>query len=178
MATAAPEKKNETEKKNDKVEKPKASKYKFKLLFGMYVSTEYKIVTNPETGEKTRKPENTIYQADPKKGVFPIINTDIDLESYNGKHRHMKKFEKIIGSATQTIVDPTVRLEGESIHAYLTRMEDMVKSAKAKTEEMMKGLDKLTQEELVSLAAQEEVDISTCQTVGDVRKVLREALTS
>lgn len=171
-----------TEKKVTATEVPqqktKPTKYRFKLLFGMYVTTEYETKVDPESNVKVRIPRNTIYQAEPKKGVHPVIDTDIDLTQYNGQHAHMKKFEKIIGSATQTITDPTLRLEGESINAYLRRMDDMVKTARNKTEEMMKGLDKMTQEELISLATQEEIDVSACKTVGDVRQVLREGLTS
>lgn len=156
----------------------KTKRYKFRLLRGQYVSTEWKIVTDPETGLRNRVPVNTTYQADPRKGVFPIIETDEDLEEYNGQYAHMKKFERIIGSATQTVTDPTQRLEGESLNAYLRRMEDLAKGVRARVETTLKSLDRLTQEELVALAAQEEIDLSSCKSLEEVRKTIRDALQS
>lgn len=168
--------KKKSESKSDN--KAKAKKYRFKLLRGQYISTVYEYVTDPDTQVKQRVAKHTTYQADPKKSVFPVIDTDINLEVYNGEHSGMKKFERIHGSATQTVSDPTKRLEGETLNAYNRRMEDLQKKINSDREQVILNLDKMTQDQLVELAKQEEIDISACKTVGDLRNTIRDSLFS
>lgn len=158
MSTATLEKPSET-----KVHPTGAKKYKFKLLCGQYVHTEH-VMEEDGLGNKTRRDVNTIYQADRKRGVFPIIETDINLEDCNGRATNMKKFERIHGESPVTITDPTVRLPGETIHAYLARMSDLGKTMKERVTAILKSLDGMDQLQLAKLAEQEEIDITSAKT--------------
>jgi hypothetical protein len=155
-------------------------KYKFRLLVGMHVETEWIESVDPDTGRKTREPVNTIYQADKQKGHFPTIETDTDLEAiFNTDDPKLgKKYQRIHGSAVEVITDPTKRLAGETVHAYFQRMDDLTKQMKGKIETTLRELDKMTQDDLVALAITEEIDLSSCATIDEVRKTIRDALTS
>jgi hypothetical protein len=153
-------------------------KYRFKLLKGQYVSS--RVIKRKIDGVDVQEIENTPYQADPRKGFFPIIETDIDLEVFNGPAPNMKKFERVLvdGPVQPVIENPLDRLPGETVHAYLTRINDLSAKIKEQTAQIIKALDTATPDQLVELAAQEEIDISMCKNPDDMRKVIRNALKS
>lgn len=148
-------------------------KYLFRMAEGMYVDYNGAKTADNRDGRR-------IFQCDRAKGVHPIIGTDQDLNKFNGKHTGMKKkFDRINRDNPDVVVktlDPTERHPGETVSAYLARMNDVKAALQKQTETMLRAVDSLTLEQVQEFAAAEEIDLKGAKTVEEARKLFKAAL--
>lgn len=157
--------------------------YKVRLLRGRHADREGKWDPDEENksfapGDPKRNGRNSVrvFQANRAKGVMPEFETVTDLTgpAYNPPG-YPPKFELVQGQ-TQVQVDSAQRRSGESLAAYIQRMNEMMAAEKSRSEQNLKGLDSMSMDKLRELAEAEEIDYTECRTVEDFRKTIRAAL--
>lgn len=167
-----------------KLTNPEAARkrFKFKLLRGAHFDKKGEGYIPPNPNGKTPAEKAGVkgaprkFQANTKTGEFPIIETDEDLaKEFNGPHPKMKKFDPL--HKVETVeVDPKVRRPGETVAAYIGRINQFVIEAQACAANMVKGLDTMNKEQLQEFADDNEIDLSGTKNVDEMRKVIKSVL--
>lgn len=167
-----------------KLTNPEAARkrFKFKLLRGAHFDKKGEGYIPPNPNGKTPAEKAGVkgaarkFQANTKTGEFPIIETDEDLaKEFNGPHPKMKKFDPL--HKVETVeVDPTKRRAGETISAYMARLNDFVVKAQTDSANIIKGVDAMNKEQLQEFADDNEIDLSGTKNVDEMKKAIKSVL--
>lgn len=133
-------------------------KYKFRLLRGAHAE---KVGAQPDG-----RPIHRMYQADVKKGVYPIVETDHNLAAFNMSDAP-PKFEALTG-VDVPLADPTVRQPGETLMVYLRRMNELSASLEREAANARNQLESMNLEQLLSFVAENGIEVDV---EGDVEIV-------
>lgn len=139
---------------------------KFRLLRGSCRigkgenARDYKVTINPVT----------------KQRITPVIETDKDLGKLFNCPGFAPKFAEEGKEVEPVVLDPTVRQPGETLQAFLTRLQDLQDSVKSTIDVAIKQVDGYSKEELEDFAEENEVDLKGAKTVEQMRTILKNAL--
>lgn len=141
-------------------------KFTFRLMFGNYTEGRgadqktYQVYKDPVT----------------KLPVHQLIETDKDLHALFDQEGFPAKFQPVEGIPEPVYVNPTERQPGESIQAYMSRLNELQATIKAQLEERLKEVDKMSKEQLETFAENEEIDLKNAKTVEQMRVAVKTAL--
>lgn len=169
------------------MEKPKTAKppkkIRFRLLRARHIETEYE---HDEKGNivldkngKWKKIGTTPYQVvrDPvtKRPQQPVFESYHELDKKFNAPGYPPKFERV-GEPERIVINPVERQPGETLQAYIIRLGEFAEQAKALSEDSIKRIDAMDKDQLAELAAQEEIDISKCKDVINIKATIKAAL--
>lgn len=163
MATATMEKpKTKAVGKKD-TDKPQ----RYRLLRGRHIQKEkgVSVAYQVERDKVTKAP------------ICPVLESDKDLCKLFNAPGKAPKFEKV-GDTQIEITDPMTRLPGETIQAYMSRLAELQTQIKEQLESRLLELDNMDKEALEEFAQNEEIDLGDAKSLKDIRKVIRNALTT
>lgn len=144
--------------------------YRVRLLRGRHIDRQGPA---DESGRRTLR----TFQANVRTGTFPEFETVNDLagDKAHSPTGFPRKFENVHTVQREPPIDPTKRQPGETVTAYLGRLNDIAAAARTQTEQTVKALDTMGMPQLQEFAETEEIDISTAKNVEEVRKIIRSA---
>lgn len=157
----------------------------YRLLRGRHCDRQGPPTTRAVAGATVPIGGKRTYQADIRAGVFPEFESVVDLTGPAYCPPGFRpKYELVKGDAPRIVhVDPTKRLPGETTQAYLARVNALISSLKGATEstaraveQKRKGVDTMTEDELIEFAGEEEIDLGDARTLTEMRKAVKAAL--
>lgn len=156
--------------------------YRFVLLRGRHVDRQG--TWDPTAENKNFPPDHEkrygrysirVFQFN-KQSKEPIefeTITDLSEPAYNPPG-YPPRFRRADKPATETVyVDPMQRRPGETVAAYVIRVRELAAGLIAAAEGESAGLNKMGLDELVSFAADNEIDLGSAKTLEQVRNAIR-----
>lgn len=147
--------------------------YRVQLLRGRHIDRQGPLQKDTVNDKEVIRPSLRVFQASrdpnvPEKDRNPVFETVTLLNDD-------MKF-KILNEPAPAPVDQTARRPGETLQAYLTRMSELMSTAKSRGEDQLKALDTMSLEQIREWAEAEEIDLKNPKTVEEARKNARAAL--
>lgn len=146
-------------------------KYKFQLMAGRHVDSE----GDEAAGEPMKRAFQAIPPRQGKDGVYPIINTDVDLSVFNGPHPSHLKFKKVEGGSSE-LSDPLKRIPGETVMAFRARLTQLAEAAARADVEVVATVRKMDETQLREFADTEGISIADMEDVEQIRGTIMAAL--
>lgn len=145
-----------------------SKKYKFRLLSSAHFDKEG---PNGPDGN----PTDRTFQVDRKKGIFPIIETKVNLSEMFDQPGYPPKFEPL-HEEQKPQVDPQIRQPGETVAVYLGRLNEMTAAIRQRAEAAVKSIDSMSLEDMRTFADDEGIDLKMSKNPDEIRKTIKAAL--